>query len=65
MDRKPTAVEPVEKLGKISPVRPIYYFNPLPGERELRKKNRPNNRQAEKETVKGKRQQEGLIDIDA
>ncbi|HWR43097.1 hypothetical protein [Sporomusa sp.] len=47
MERKSTSIQPVERLGRISPVLPIRFFKPLPDQSELRKRN-----QAEESAIK-------------
>lgn len=65
MERKPTSIPPIEKLGKISPVRPIQYFNQLTNQSMPRKKNKLKNPQADKGNEKNLPQKEGAIDLKA
>jgi len=65
MERKPTSILPIERLGKISPVRPIQYFNQLTDQSMPRKKNKLKNPQPDKENKKNSPQKEGSIDLEA
>ena len=65
MERKPTSIPPVERLGKISPVRPIQFFNQLSEQSMPRKKNRQKNQQLDQANEKGLNQKEGSIDLKA
>ncbi|MBP2663795.1 MAG: hypothetical protein H6Q71_1743 [Firmicutes bacterium] len=65
MERKPTSIPPVERLGKISPVRPIQFFNQLSDQSMPRKKNKLKNQQVDQANEKGLKQKEGSIDLKA
>ena len=65
MERKPTSMPPVERLGKISPVRPIQFFNQLTDPYTPRKRNKPREQQVVQKNEKDLKQQEGSIDLKA
>ncbi|TWH46451.1 hypothetical protein [Sporomusa sp. KB1] len=65
MERKTTSIPPVERLGKISPVRPIQFFNQLSDQSMPRKKNKLKNQQVAKEHEKRPSPTEGSIDLKA
>jgi hypothetical protein len=61
MERR-SSIQPIEKLGKISPVLPIRFFRPLPDRSELRKR-KQRNQQLVKGNIPVVKQQEGVIDL--
>lgn len=68
MERDRSTIQPVERLGKVSPVLPIRFFYPLPEQSELRKKQRQKTQQKQqkpKETENKFTHKEGSIDLKA
>ena len=60
MERKSS--QPVERLGRISPVLPIRFFKPLPDQSDTRKR-KQRNQQLVNEDKPVLKQQEGVIDL--